>query len=208
MSAPRVVRTLTAVLAADMVGYSRLMDRDERVTFERLKAHRKEVIESLLAQHRGRMVKLTGDGALCDFQSVVDAVACAILIQQAITSDECSRDALHSLERAIGLDPVYAQALGRRLGSTMWRAFRGWEDMGHSLALAKSSIRPAVAADEDEPWAYLAQAMVVYATRDDALAVGARTQAVVGVPGKARALCLDRRWRSGPAGPVHRPGRH
>ena len=115
MSAPRVVRTLTAVLAADMVGYSRLMDRDERVTFERLKAHRKEVIESLLAQHRGRMVKLTGDGALCDFQSVVDAVACAILIQQAITSDECSRDALHSLERAIGLDPAMPKHLAEGL---------------------------------------------------------------------------------------------
>src|SRR5215211_6124100 len=49
---------------------------------------------------------------------------------------------------------------------------------------AKSSIRPAVAAEEDEPWAYLAQAMVVYATRDDALAVGARTQAVVVYPAK------------------------
>ena len=98
MSAPRVVRTLTAVLGADVVGYSHVMERDEGSTFERLKAHRKEVIEPLLAQHRGRMVKLTGDGALCDFQSVVDAVACAILIQQAITSDECSPDALHFLD--------------------------------------------------------------------------------------------------------------
>ena len=90
MSAPRVERTLAAVLAADVVGYSRLMKRDEGSTFERLKAHRREMIEPLVAQHRGRIVKLTGDGALCDFHSVVDAVACAILIQQAITSDECS----------------------------------------------------------------------------------------------------------------------
>src|SRR5829696_6201306 len=98
VSAPRVERTHAAVLAADVVGYSRLMERDEGTTFERLKAHRREMIERLVAQHRDRIVKLTGDGALCDFHSVVDAVACAILIQQAITSDECSPDALHFLD--------------------------------------------------------------------------------------------------------------
>jgi adenylate cyclase len=93
-------------------------------------------------------------------------------------SDECSQDALHLLERAIDLDPGYAQALGLKAWITMWRSFQGWEDMGRSLALAKTTIQRAIAADEHEPWAYLAQAMVAYAMRDDALAVGALTQAV------------------------------
>jgi adenylate cyclase len=88
VSAPRVERTLAAVLAADVVGYSRLMERDERITFDRLKVYRTEMIEPLGAEYRGRFVKLTGDGALCDFPSVVDAVACAILIQQAIAERE------------------------------------------------------------------------------------------------------------------------
>jgi tetratricopeptide (TPR) repeat protein len=60
----------------------------------------------------------------------------------------------------------------------MWRALQGWEDMGDAPALAKATIRRAIAADEDEPWAYLAQAMVGYATRDRALATAALTRAV------------------------------
>ena len=88
MAAQRVERRLAAVLAADVVGYSRLMERDERGTFGRLKAHRSEVIEPLVAEHRGRIVKLTGDGALCEFRSIVDAVACAVLIQQGVSERE------------------------------------------------------------------------------------------------------------------------
>ena len=65
MATARVERRLAAILAADVVGYSRLMERDEAGTLARLKAHRKELIEPLLAEHRGRIVKLMGDGALC-----------------------------------------------------------------------------------------------------------------------------------------------
>ena len=78
MTTARAERRLAAILAADVVGYSRLMERDEAGTLERLKAHRRELIEPLLAEHRGRIVKLMGDGALCEFASVVDAVACAV----------------------------------------------------------------------------------------------------------------------------------
>src|SRR3954453_8113999 len=85
---PRIDRRLAAILAADVVGYSRLMERDEAGTLARLKAHRKELVEPLLAEHRGRIVKLMGDGALCEFGSVVDAVACAIAIQQGMTERE------------------------------------------------------------------------------------------------------------------------
>jgi adenylate cyclase len=443
VAAPRVERRLAAVLTADVVGYSRLMERDERGTFERLKAHRKEMVEPLIAEHGGRIVKLTGDGALCDFQSVVDAVHCAVLIQQGIDerekyipederirlriginlgdviceedgdlygdgvniaariealaepggicisgtaydhlpgkvdcpfeflgervlknierpvrlyqavvghaskspgplaptppdrpsiavlpftnmsadleqeffsdgltedittalsklkgffviarntmftykgkavdvravgrelgvsyilegsvrksadrvrvtaqlidasgnhlwadrydgclgdifaiqdeitasvvgrigpellvaertranrkppqslnawecvvralflcsqlSKECSESALVLLARAIGLDPDYAQALGMKTWILLWRAFQGWEDMGQALAFAETAIPRATAADEDEPWAYLARAMVGYATHDNALAMAALRRAI------------------------------
>jgi adenylate cyclase len=74
------VRKLAAILAADVVGYSRLMSEDEFGTLERLKRHRRELVEPKLAEHRGRIVKLMGDGAA----SAVDAVQCAAEIQQAM----------------------------------------------------------------------------------------------------------------------------
>jgi len=78
----RVERKLAAILAADVAGYSRLMGADEEGTLARLKAHRKELIEPKLAEHRGRVVKTTGDGILIEFPSVVDAVRCAVEVQQ------------------------------------------------------------------------------------------------------------------------------
>jgi class 3 adenylate cyclase/pimeloyl-ACP methyl ester carboxylesterase len=75
-------RRLAAILAADVVGYARHMGVDEAGTLERLKAHRKELIEPLIAAHHGRIVKLMGDGALVEFASVVDAVACAVGVQK------------------------------------------------------------------------------------------------------------------------------
>ncbi len=77
-------RKLTAILAADVVGYSRLMERDEAGTLVRLKAHRDEVIDPAIAEHKGRIVKLMGDGMLAEFASVVDAVRCAVAIQEAM----------------------------------------------------------------------------------------------------------------------------
>jgi adenylate cyclase len=96
MTTARVERRLAAILAADVVGYSRLMGKDEAGTLARLKAHRKELIEPLVAEHCGRIVKLTGDGVLCEFASVVDAVACAVAIQQGIADRELD---VHEAER-------------------------------------------------------------------------------------------------------------
>jgi adenylate cyclase len=76
-----VERRLAAILAADVVGYSRLMRLDEAATLEALKAHRRELIDTKIAEHRGRIFKLTGDGMLAEFPSVVNAVACAAEIQ-------------------------------------------------------------------------------------------------------------------------------
>src|SRR5215469_3018740 len=75
------VRRLTAILAADVAGYSRLMGADEEGTHERLKAHLEELVNPKIAEHRGRLVKNTGDGFLAEFASVVDAVRCAVEIQ-------------------------------------------------------------------------------------------------------------------------------
>ena len=79
--APRTERKLAAILAADVVGYSRLVGEDEAGTIARLKALRKDFIEPLIAEYHGRIVKLMGDGALVEFASAVDAVECAVAIQ-------------------------------------------------------------------------------------------------------------------------------
>jgi adenylate cyclase len=84
----REERRLAAILAADMVGYSRLMEADERGTIARQKAHREELIDPTIAEHDGRIVKTTGDGLLVEFGSVVDAVACAVAIQRAMAARE------------------------------------------------------------------------------------------------------------------------
>ncbi len=81
MVGERVERRLAAILVADVVGYSRLMGADEEGTLAALTAHRAELIESCIAEHRGRLVKTTGDGLLAEFASVVDAVRCAIAFQ-------------------------------------------------------------------------------------------------------------------------------
>ncbi len=90
MTGERVIRRLAAILAADVVGYSRLMGHDEDGTLARLKAHRTERLEPTLARHRGRLVKLTGDGALVEFPSAVDALDAAIEFQHAVA--EANRD--------------------------------------------------------------------------------------------------------------------
>jgi adenylate cyclase len=77
----RVQRRLAAILAADVVGYSRLMGLDEEGTLATLTAHLAEMVEPCIAEHRGRVVKTTGDGLLAEFASVVDAVECAIAVQ-------------------------------------------------------------------------------------------------------------------------------
>jgi adenylate cyclase len=78
----RAERRLAAILAADVVGYSRLMEADETGTFARLRAHRKELFEPAVARHQGRIFKLMGDGLLAEFPSVVGATECAIAVQR------------------------------------------------------------------------------------------------------------------------------
>ncbi|RDJ05786.1 adenylate/guanylate cyclase domain-containing protein [Rhizobium grahamii] len=100
-------------------------------------------------------------------------------------SEESSRKMLPLLDRAIGLAPDYAQALAMKGWITIWRAFQGWEDMGRALTLARDIVQQAIAADDKEPWAYLAQAMIAFATRDNILATAAISQAVAINPNSA-----------------------
>jgi adenylate cyclase len=82
------VRRLAAILAADVAGYSRLMGADEEGTHERLKAHLSELVSPKITEHRGRIVKNTGDGFLAEFQSVVAAVRCALELQRGMIERE------------------------------------------------------------------------------------------------------------------------
>ena len=81
MAGERVQRRLTAIMATDVAGYSRLMGADEVGTLAAMKSHRREVIDPAIAQYRGRIVKTTGDGMLIEFASAVDAVTCAMDVQ-------------------------------------------------------------------------------------------------------------------------------
>jgi adenylate cyclase len=87
-------RRLAAVLAADVVGYSRMMSVDEVSTLAALKRHRETVFDPAVAQHKGRIVKLIGDGTLVEFASVVDAVKCALAIQREIKAAQPNGDSI------------------------------------------------------------------------------------------------------------------
>src|SRR5687767_10248190 len=90
-------RRLTAILAADVVGWSRLMGANEAGTLAALKVHRKELVDGKIAEHQGRIVKLTGDGMLVEFPSVVNAVACAAEIHRGM----CGRNHKVAQDRRI-----------------------------------------------------------------------------------------------------------
>ena len=102
MSAERVQRRLAAVLAADVAGYSRLMGADEIGTLSALKAIRREIVDPAVTEHRGRIVKTTGDGMLVEFSSAVDAVACAMTVQAKMI--EPRGDTAQSIRLRIGIN--------------------------------------------------------------------------------------------------------
>ena len=103
MTTARVDRRLAAILAADVAGYSRLMGLDEEGTLAQLKHHRVSLIDPKVAEHRGRIVKTTGDGMLAEFASAVDATRCAVDIQLAMTSANLTIAAAKRVELRIGI---------------------------------------------------------------------------------------------------------
>src|SRR5271169_1364583 len=100
----RVERRLAAILAADIAGYSRLIGADEEGTLARLRAHRRELIDLKIAEHRGRLVKTTGDGLLVEFASIVDALRCATEVQAAMTERNAAVPADSRIEFRVGIN--------------------------------------------------------------------------------------------------------
>jgi TolB-like protein/class 3 adenylate cyclase len=103
MSALRLDRRLAAILVADVVGYSRLIEHDEAGTLERLKALRKKIIEPILAAHEGRIVKLMGDGALVEFPSASEAVLAAVEIQKAVADHNGNQPETEQIRFRLGI---------------------------------------------------------------------------------------------------------
>src|SRR5437868_9742812 len=96
-------RRLTAILAADVVGYSRLMGADEAGTLAALKTVRTDIINAKITEHQGRMVKLTGDGMLVEFPSVVNAVRCAAEMQRSMRERSANMPADRRIEFRLGV---------------------------------------------------------------------------------------------------------
>ena len=96
-------RKLTTIIAMDVVGYSRLMERDEEATLECLKDIRRSVVDPAIARHSGRTVKLMGDGMLVEFSSVVAALQCAIEIQDALSARNGTVAEEHQVQLRIGI---------------------------------------------------------------------------------------------------------
>src|SRR5262245_13753356 len=104
MAEARVERRLAAILAGDIAGYSRLMGVDEEGTLRQLKAHRKELVDPKIVEHRGRIVKTTGDGMLVEFVSVVDAVRCAVDIQREMAERNAETPTNRRIEFRFGIN--------------------------------------------------------------------------------------------------------
>jgi adenylate cyclase len=104
MATTTATRRLAAILAADVVGYSRLMGADEEGTHERVKAHLVELIDPKIGEHHGRIVKTTGDGVLAEFASVVDAVRCAAEVQRGMLDREADLPDERRIRFRIGIN--------------------------------------------------------------------------------------------------------
>src|SRR6266566_7454537 len=104
MSGQRIERKLAAILAADVAGYSRLMGEDEEGTLAALKAIRRELSDPKVKEHRGRIVKTTGDGVLVEFASVVDAVRCAVDVQREMALRNAGTPDARRIELRIGIN--------------------------------------------------------------------------------------------------------
>ena len=129
-------RRLAAILAADVAGYSRLMGADEEGTHERLRAHLRELVDPKIAEHRGRIVKNTGDGLLAEFPSVVDAVRCAAELQRAMADREATIPEDRRIRFRIGA--ISATSSSRRATSLVTGSMlrRSWRRSPNRVAFA------------------------------------------------------------------------
>src|SRR5580692_1313236 len=146
----RVERRLAAILAADVAGYSRLMGADEEGTLAQLKALRRELSDPKIKEHRGRIVKTTGDGLLLEFASVVDAVRCAVEVQREMAERNAGVPPDRRIEFRMGINvAARLEALAEPGGICVSRVVRdqvrdklafSFEDMGEQQV--KNIARP------------------------------------------------------------------
>ncbi len=151
MPEDHVDRRLAAIFAGDIAGYSRLMGVDEEGTLRQLKAHRKELVDPKITEHRGRIVKTTGDGMLVEFVSVVDAVRCAVDIQRGMAERNSEVQADKRIEFRIGINvgdiisdsnDIYGDGVnvGNVYDQVRDKLTFGFEDMGEQVV--KNIARP------------------------------------------------------------------
>ena len=137
-------RKLAAILAADVVGYSRLASADEDRTLARLRALRGDLIDPAVAAHHGRVVKRTGDGAIVEFRSAVDAVGCAIEVQEAMVGRNAGVSEDRRIEFRVGIHvgDVVKEADGDLIGDGVNIAARlqGLADPG-GICLSEDAYR-------------------------------------------------------------------
>jgi class 3 adenylate cyclase len=138
MNGERVERRLAAILAADVAGYSRLMGAYEEGTLARLRAHRRELIDPKISEHRGRLVKTTGDGILIEFPSVIEAVSCAVAVQRGMLERNAGTPEEQQIIFRVGVN--LGTSLSRTATSTAMAStsLHGWRG---SLSLAASASR-------------------------------------------------------------------
>jgi class 3 adenylate cyclase len=139
LATERVERKLAAILAADIAGYSRLMGADEEGTLARLKAHRRELIDPKIAEHRWRIVKTTGDGVLVEFASVVDAVRYAAEVQREMVGRNTVVPADRRIEFRKGVNLGDLQS-GTALASVFRRGYTRTEPAGDGQHADDQSI--------------------------------------------------------------------
>jgi adenylate cyclase len=116
LSTGRVERRLTAILAADVAGYSRLTGLDEEGTHARLQDHLRSLVDPKIAEHRGRIVKHTGDGLLAEFSSVVDAVRSALEVQQGMAERNADVPEERRIEFRVGINVGSSSTVATSLG--------------------------------------------------------------------------------------------
>src|SRR6516164_4929872 len=136
MSEERVERRLAAILAVDVAGYSRLMGEDEEGTLAALRAARHELSDPKIAEHRGRIVKTTGDGLLVEFASVVDAVHCAVEVQREMIARNAAVPAQRRIEFRMGINvgDIIIEDVGKQQVKNITRPVRTY-----AVALGGSS---------------------------------------------------------------------
>ena len=142
----RVERRLAAILAADVAGYSRLMGEDEEGTLAALTALRRELTDPKIAEHRGRIVKTTGDGLLVEFPSVVDAVRCAVELQHeiALRNDGVPKERRIEFRIGINLGDIIIDEQDITVTESMSpRAWRLWPSRAGSASPASCATRSA-----------------------------------------------------------------